>query len=68
MSGLPSCWPRALAAASASLVRCAIRLRSFSATAAWMCSMKGSTSGPKFGDDERHALHHQAADEMNVAA
>jgi hypothetical protein len=25
MSGLPSCWPRALAAASASLVRCAIR-------------------------------------------
>jgi len=28
------------------LVRRAIRLRSFSATAAWMCNMKGSTSGP----------------------
>jgi hypothetical protein len=31
-----------------------------------MWSMKGSTP-PQLGDDERHALRHEAADEVDVA-
>jgi hypothetical protein len=56
-----------LAAASASRVRWAILLRPFSATAAWICRIKGSTSAPNSDDDEGHLLRHQPGDEMHVA-
>src|SRR5258707_14541031 len=46
LTGFPSFTPWAFFAARAALVRPAIRLRSFSARAAYRCSMKGSASAP----------------------
>ena len=66
--GLPRVTPRALAAARACRVRVEIRARSFSASAAKRCRTKGSTSGPKLGDQEGDLVGHEATDEVNVAA
>ena len=45
--GLPRTTPRAFAAFRASRVRCEISCRSFSASAAYRCSMKGFASAPR---------------------
>ena len=52
---------------SAAFVRVLIIAGSFSASAANKCRMNGSTSGPKLSDHKRHAMPHQAADEVNIA-
>ena len=44
--GFPRRWPRSLAALRASLVRCEMSARSFSASAAYRCRMNGSVSAP----------------------
>ena len=46
LCGLPSLAPCAFLAANAALVRSEIKRRSFSASAAYRCSMKGSASRP----------------------
>lgn len=48
--------PAARFAASAALVRSNISRRSFSASAAYGCSMKGSAFSAEFGNHKRHAL------------
>src|SRR5262249_27895707 len=52
----PSRTPRALAAARASLVRRLITARSFSASAAYRCSMNGSVSAPSSATMEHSPL------------